>query len=55
MDFEGALEQGLDSLVRTVKRVCADDSVPFAHAKAGYRQAIHVKNPGLERDRKSVV
>ena len=27
----------------------ADDSVPFAHAKVGYRQAIHVKNPGLER------
>src|SRR6266849_4640349 len=25
---------------RTVKRVCADDSVPFAHAKVGYRQAI---------------
>jgi hypothetical protein len=23
-----------------VKRVCADDSVPFAHAKVGYRQAI---------------
>ena len=49
MDFEGALEQGLDSLVRTVKRVCADDSVPFAHAKAGYRQAICKRNPGLER------
>ena len=23
----------------TVKRVCADDSVPFAHANVGYRQA----------------
>src|SRR5256714_15334408 len=35
---------------RTVKRVCADDSVPFAHAKVGYRHAIFkAKNPGLER------
>src|SRR5437764_12627572 len=45
-----SLEPRLPIPNRTVKRVCADDSVPFAHAKVGYRQAIFkMKNPGLER------
>src|SRR5690349_2240882 len=35
-----SLEPPLPIPNRTVKRVCADDSVPFAHAKVGYRQAI---------------
>src|SRR5438067_12738246 len=35
-----SLEPRLPIPNRTVKRVCADDSVPFAHAKVGYRQAI---------------
>src|SRR5438067_13513694 len=34
-----SLEPRLPIPNRTVKRVCADDSVPFAHAKVGYRQA----------------
>ncbi len=37
---------------RTVKRVCADDSVPFAHAKVGYRHAIFKrKSPASKEDR----
>src|SRR5688572_20745584 len=37
---------------RTVKRVCADDSVPFAHAKVGYRHAIFKrKSPASQEDR----
>jgi hypothetical protein len=43
------LEPRLPIPNRTVKRVCADDSVPFAHAKVGYRHAICNRNPGLER------
>src|SRR5437762_12859775 len=38
-----SLEPRLPIPNRTVKRVCADDSVPFAHAKVGYRQAITAK------------
>src|SRR3954470_6555025 len=41
-----SLEPRLPIPNRTVKRVCADDSVPFAHAKVGYRQAIFRKKPG---------
>src|SRR3954462_3785183 len=45
-----SLEPHLPIPNRTVKRVCADDSVPFAHAKVGYRQAIfRPGSPGLER------
>ena len=37
---------------RTVKRVCADDSVPIAHAKVGHRQAIFKrKSPASKEDR----
>ena len=38
-----SLEPRLPIPNRTVKRVCADDSVPFAHAKVGYRQTIFSK------------
>src|SRR4051812_46512591 len=42
-----SLEPRLPIPNRTVKRVCADDSVPIAHAKVGYRQAIFKrKTPG---------
>ncbi len=35
-----------------MKRVCADDSVPFAHAKVGHRQAIFKqKTPGSQECR----
>src|SRR5258705_11819034 len=45
-----SLEPRLPIPNRTVKRVCADDSVPFAHAKVGYRQTIFSnEKPGLER------
>src|SRR5437868_8541579 len=47
-----SLEPPLPIPNRTVKRVCADDSVPFAHAKVGYRQAIFkVKSPASKEDR----
>src|SRR5258706_13004777 len=45
-----SLEPRLPIPNRTVKRVCADDSVPFAHAKVGYRQTIFSnEKPRLER------
>src|SRR5687767_4478375 len=40
-----SLEPRLPIPNRTVKRVCADDSVPFAHAKVGYRHAIFKTKP----------
>ena len=47
-----SLEPRLPIPNRTVKRVCADDSVPFAHAKVGYRQAIFKrKSPGSKERR----
>src|SRR5437588_3572099 len=47
-----SLEPRLPIPNRTVKRVCADDSVPFAHAKVGYRQAIFKrKTPGSKECR----
>src|SRR5204863_8410111 len=47
-----SLEPRLPIPNRTVKRVCADDSVPFAHAKVGYRQAIFKrKSPGSKEHR----
>src|SRR5262249_60987827 len=47
-----SLEPRLPIPNRTVKRVCADDSVPFAHAKVGYRHAIHqTKTPGSREGR----
>src|SRR3954454_11932509 len=47
-----SLEPRLPIPNRTVKRVCADDSVPFAHAKVGYRQAIFKrKSPASKEGR----
>jgi hypothetical protein len=47
-----SLEPRLPIPNRTVKRVCADDSVPFAHAKVGYRQTIcKQKSPASKEDR----
>src|SRR2546423_9354490 len=47
-----SLEPRLPIPNRTVKRVCADDSVPFAHAKVGYRHAIFKrKSPASKKDR----
>src|SRR5437868_7164186 len=47
-----SLEPRLPIPNRTVKRVCADDSVPFAHAKVGYRQAIFdQESPASKEDR----
>src|SRR6185369_1285156 len=48
-----SLEPRLPIPNRTVKRVCADDSVPFAHAKVGYRHAIFSKQrtPGSKECR----
>src|SRR5688572_2120120 len=47
-----SLEPRLPIPNRTVKRVCADDSVPFAHAKVGYRHAIFKrKSPASTEDR----
>jgi hypothetical protein len=47
-----SLEPRLPIPNRTVKRVCANDSVPFAHAKVGYRQTIcKQKSPASKEDR----
>src|SRR5205823_4618954 len=47
-----SLEPRLPIPNRTVKRVCADDSVPFAHAKVGYRQTIFKQeSPGSQERR----
>src|SRR5690348_15413012 len=45
-----SLEPRLPIPNRTVKRVCADDSVPFAHAKVGYRQAIFRQGSPISKE-----
>src|SRR5688572_2309032 len=45
-----SLEPRLPIPNRTVKRVCADDSVPFAHAKVGYRQTIFKRKSPISKE-----
>src|SRR4029077_18415343 len=44
-----SLEPRLPIPNRIVKRVCADDSVPFAHAKVGYRHDIFKRKPRVRK------